>query len=50
MVSLSYHDDRIDDFLADPRFPLADYFDWFVLHCACALCGQRWEVSSIDTK
>jgi hypothetical protein len=41
---------RQADFEADPSFPLADFFDWFVLEAACSACGRQWEVSSIDTK
>ena len=50
VVRLTYHDDRIADFEADPSFPLADYFDWFRLSCECSVCGREWEVSVIDTK
>lgn len=50
VVTVTYHEDRIEDWEADPTFPLADFFNWFRLHCTCRGCGHDWELTCIDTK
>ena len=50
VVTVTYHDERVEDWEADPAFPLADFFNWFRLDCTCGGCGREWELTTIDTK
>ncbi|HEY1187094.1 MAG TPA: hypothetical protein VGE74_05520 [Gemmata sp.] len=50
VATVTYHDDRIEDWEENPSFPLADFFNWFRLDCTCSGCGHAWELTTIDTK
>ena len=50
VVTVIYHDERVEDWEADLACPLADFFNSFRLDCTCQRCGRSWELTATDTK